>query len=81
MSPRNFTRVFTRETDTPPAKFVEEARLDAARQRLEQGTEGLEQVAAATGFGNSLNLRRVFERNLHLTPTEYRERFCTRVLA
>jgi transcriptional regulator GlxA family with amidase domain len=81
MSPRNFTRVFTRETDTPPAKFVEEARLDAARQRLEQGTEGLEQVAAATGFGNSLNLRRVFERNLQLTPTEYRERFCSRVLA
>ena len=77
MSPRNFTRVFTRETDTPPAKFVEEARLDAARQRLEQGTEGLEQVAVATGFGNSLNLRRVFERNLQLTPTEYRERFCS----
>jgi transcriptional regulator GlxA family with amidase domain len=81
MSPRNFTRVFTRETDTPPAKFVEEARLDAARQRLEQGTEGLEQVAAATGFGNSLNLRRVFERNLQLNPTEYRERFCSRILA
>lgn len=75
MSPRNFTRVFTRETGTPPARYVEEARLDAARQRLEQGSEGLDQVAAATGFINSLNLRRVFERNLQLTPTEYRERF------
>lgn len=81
MSPRNFTRVFTRETGTPPAKFVEEARLDAARLRLEQGAEGIEQIAAASGFGNSLNLRRVFERNLQLTPTEYRERFCSRELA
>jgi transcriptional regulator GlxA family with amidase domain len=81
MSPRNFTRVFTRETDTPPAKYVEQARLSAARQRLEQGTEGVEQVAVRTGFGNSLNLRRVFERNLHLTPTEYRERFSSRILA
>jgi len=45
MSPRSFTRVFTREADTPPAKFVKGARLDAARQRPEQGTEGLEQVA------------------------------------
>jgi transcriptional regulator GlxA family with amidase domain len=81
MSPRNFTRVFTRETDTPPAKYVELARLDAARECLEQGMEGFEQVAAATGFGNGLNLRRVFERNLHLTPKEYRERFCSRVLA
>jgi transcriptional regulator GlxA family with amidase domain len=81
MSPRNFTRVFTRETGTPPAKYVEQARLDAARQHLEQGTEGLEQLAMTTGFGNGLNLRRVFERNLHITPTEYRERFGPRILA
>ena len=81
MSPRNFTRVFTRETGTTPAKYIEEARLDAARQRLEQGSEGIEQVAATTGFGNSLNLRRVFERNLQLTPTEYRHRFGARTLA
>lgn len=81
MSPRNFTRVFARETGTPPARYVEEARLDAARQRLEQDMGSIEQIALATGFGNSLNLRRVFERNLQLTPTEYRERFCCRELA
>lgn len=75
MSPRNFTRVFTRETGTSPAKYVEEARLDAARQRLEQGNEGIEQIAQATGFGSGLNLRRVFERTLELTPSEYRSRF------
>jgi len=77
MSPRNFTRVFTRETGVPPATYVEEVRLEAARQRLEQGREGLDRVAAATGFINSLNLRRVFERKLQLTPSEYRERFCS----
>ncbi|MCU5774806.1 helix-turn-helix domain-containing protein [Erwiniaceae bacterium BAC15a-03b] len=81
MSPRNFTRVFTRETGATPARYVAEARLAAARQRLEQSSEGLEQVASASGFGNSLNLRRVFERNLQLTPGEYRERFCERSLA
>jgi len=81
MSPRNFTRVFTRETGTPPARYVEEVRLDAARQRLEQGGEGIEQIAAASGFGNSLKLRRVFEKRLQLTPTQYRERFRCRSLA
>lgn len=81
MSPRNFTRVFTRETGITPAKYVEEVRLNAARQRLEQTTQGVEQIAQVTGFGSGLNLRRVFERNLHLTPTEYRERFCSRMLA
>lgn len=81
MSPRNFTRVFTRETGSSPAKYVEEVRLDSARQHLEQSSDKLEQIAAATGFGNSLNLRRVFERNLQLTPSDYRERFYARTMA
>jgi transcriptional regulator GlxA family with amidase domain len=75
MSPRNFTRVFSRETGMPPARYVEQVRLDAARQRLEQGGESVDQVARISGFGNGLNLRRVFEKNLQLTPSEYRERF------
>ncbi len=75
MSPRNFTRVFTRETGAPPARYVAEARLAAARHRLEQTQETLERIAAVTGFGNSINLRRLFERQLHLTPGEYRQRF------
>ncbi|KAF7600728.1 MAG: AraC family transcriptional regulator [Candidatus Dactylopiibacterium carminicum] len=81
MSPRNFTRVFTRETGIPPARYVEEMRLGAARQLLEQGGQGIEQVALAAGFGSSLNLRRVFERNLQVTPGEYRERFQPRILS
>ncbi|KIS44270.1 GlxA family transcriptional regulator [Kosakonia radicincitans] len=81
MSPRNFTRVFTRETGVPPARYVAEARLAAARHRLEQTRETLESVAAATGFGNSINLRRIFERQLQLTPGEYRQRFHCRKMA
>lgn len=81
MSPRNFTRVFTRETGIPPARYVAEARLAAARHRLEQTRETLESVAAATGFGNSINLRRIFERQLQLTPGEYRQRFHCRKMA
>lgn len=80
MSPRNFTRVFTRETGISPAKFVEEGRLYIARQRLEQSSQGIEQIATSSGFGNALNLRRVFERHLQLTPTEYRDRFHSRTL-
>jgi transcriptional regulator GlxA family with amidase domain len=81
MSPRNFTRVFARETGIPPARYVEEVRLDAARERLEQGAESIEHVAAVTGFGSALNLRRVFEKKLQLTPGQYRERFRCRHLA
>jgi transcriptional regulator GlxA family with amidase domain len=75
MSPRNFARVFVRQTGTTPARFVEEIRLEAARQRLEQGNETLEAVAARCGLGTALNLRRTFEKHLGVSPSEYRERF------
>lgn len=81
MSPRNFTRVFTRETGMPPARYVSEARLGAARARLEQTNETLSRIALACGFGSSINLRRIFERQLHLTPGEYRQRFHCRKMA
>ncbi len=81
MSPRNFTRVFTRESGVPPARYVAEARLAAARERLELSHEPLERIAQATGFGSSINLRRSFERQLHLTPAEYRQRFHCQKLA
>lgn len=81
MSPRNFTRVFTRETGASPARYVAEARLAAARHRLEQTHDTLSRVAVDTGFGSSINLRRLFEKQLKLTPGEYRERFHSRKLA
>lgn len=81
MSPRNFTRVFTRETGASPARYVMEARLAAARQLLEQTSEPLDRIAEQSGFGSSINLRRVFEKQLHLTPGEYRQRFHCRKMA
>lgn len=81
MSPRNFTRVFTKESGLTPAKYVEEARLEDARRRLEQSSSTLKQVALEAGFGSTTNLRRVFERHLEVTPEEYRYRFSPRHLS
>ena len=75
MSPRNFCRVFARETGTTPARFIEDLRLESARGRLEQGHESLDEVASACGLGSALNLRRLFERNLGVNPSDYRIRF------
>jgi transcriptional regulator GlxA family with amidase domain len=41
MSVRNFTRVFTEEVGVPPAQFVEQARVEAAKALLELGDDGL----------------------------------------
>lgn len=75
MSPRNFARVFARQTGTTPAKFVEGARVDAARRALEHSGDGLPAVAAACGFGHVETMRRVFHRHLGISPQDYRRRF------
>ena len=56
MSPRNFARVFARDTVTP-ARYVERLRVEAARRRLEIA-DRLEKVAADCGFASVQGLRR-----------------------
>ena len=75
MSPRNFARVFRRETGMTPAKYVERARVEAARRRLEDGRDGLGEVAAACGFGSGEHMRRTFLRHVGVVPHDYRRRF------
>ncbi len=75
MSARNFARVFSREVGITPARYVESARVEAARQRLERTREGVDAIAADCGFGSAETLRRAFLRVLNVTPSEYRERF------
>ncbi|MFT4571785.1 MAG: transcriptional regulator GlxA family with amidase domain [Hyphomicrobiaceae bacterium] len=75
MSPRNFARVFLEETGTTPAKFVEKARVDRARRDLEDSNLSLDEIATASGFGNSERMRRTFQRHLNVVPQDYRQRF------
>jgi transcriptional regulator GlxA family with amidase domain len=75
MSVRNFTRCFRQEVGVSPGRYVETARIEAARRRLVESQDGLEQVAAHCGFGSAEVLRRTFLRRLNVTPSEYRVRF------
>jgi transcriptional regulator GlxA family with amidase domain len=75
MSARNFARVFRRETGMTPAKFVEHARVDAARRLLEDAALSLDEVASRCGFSSAEQLRRTFHRHLRVVPIDYRKRF------
>ncbi|MGA9600830.1 MAG: GlxA family transcriptional regulator [Methylocystis sp.] len=75
MSPRNFARQFLAESGITPAKFVEHARVEAARCKLEQTNSSLEAVAAETGFGSAERMQRSFQRLLNVSPQDYRARF------
>ncbi|MFH0343440.1 MAG: GlxA family transcriptional regulator [Chromatiales bacterium] len=80
MSPRNFARMFVKEIGMTPAKFVEQARLEAARCKLEQTALPIEAIAERCGFGEPERMRRSFRRMLRVSPQDYRARFKSTVL-
>ncbi|MFI5530291.1 GlxA family transcriptional regulator [Kitasatospora sp. NPDC051853] len=75
LSPRHFARAFTAEVGVTPGRYVDGVRLEAARRRLEEGREGIEEVARACGYGTAEAMRRAFARTLAVTPGEYRRKF------
>lgn len=75
MSPRNFTRLFKKELEDTPAKFIEKLRLRHARILIENRNAALKEVAEQCGFNSEEQMRRAFQRELCVTPQEYRTRF------
>ena len=55
-----------------PAKAVERLRLEAARERVESGSEPIDQIAARTGFGDPERMRRAFLRAFGQPPQALR---------
>lgn len=72
MSPRHFARMFRAEVGITPADWVEAARVETARQLLEEGILTPKQVAAQCGFADADVLRRVFVRHMGVTAAQYR---------
>ena len=75
VSPRTFARGFLEETGYTPMRWVMRARLDLAREMLENTRQSVDEIAAAVGLGTGANLRLHFRRVLGTTPSEYRRTF------
>ncbi|WP_055135036.1 GlxA family transcriptional regulator [Pseudomonas corrugata] len=74
-SVRTLIRMFQREFKTTPAKYVEEIRVEAARQSIELGVRSMEEVARRCGYRSVDVLRKAFIRRVGVSPKEYAQRF------
>ncbi len=81
VSGRTFSRRFRDETGYAPMQWIMRARLDRARELLEETDLGVDEIAVAVGLGSASNLRRYFRRVLETTPSEYRHTFARGDLA
>jgi transcriptional regulator GlxA family with amidase domain len=75
LSERQFVRRFAAETGHTPAAWVRTLRLERARQYVEQGRIGLKEVARRCGYGDEQSLRRAFQQQLGVLPSDYASRF------
>jgi transcriptional regulator GlxA family with amidase domain len=60
------------------AGAVERIRLERACRLIEVGRQSIKWVAQQCGFASEEVMRRSFVRYLHVSPSEYRERFSVR---
>lgn len=76
LSSRHLTRLFRDELATTPARYVESIRFDIAKSLLNQGHTATA-AASLAGFPSYESLRRVFARELQMSPAAYQRRFRT----
>lgn len=75
MTPRTFARRFRAATGTTPLQWILQQRVVLAQRMLETTRFGIDEIAAACGFGSGAALRQHFTRVVGSTPSAYRDTF------
>ena len=74
LAERSFMRRFLAATGMTPLEYVHAHRLEEAKQMLETGDLPVEAIANEVGYEDASFFRRLFRRNVGLTPLQYRLR-------
>lgn len=75
LTEKTFTRRFRQATGEPPLKHLQRIRIEEARRLLEKGRAPVEEIAVRVGYAEAGAFRRIFKREVGMTPAEYRRSF------
>lgn len=75
LSERTFLRRFQQATGYKPSEYLQQLRIDNAKEQLELSTTTVDHIAWNVGYQDSTAFRRTFTKIVGLTPTEFRKRF------
>lgn len=75
VSVRTLIRRFQSALDMSPTAYIQQVRIGKAKELLESSTTAVNQIAWQVGYEDPGSFRKVFQRDLGLTPAEYRRRF------
>lgn len=80
MSQRTFVRLFSHKIGTSPGRYIEQLRIEQAKQLLEDTNRPVAAIAEACGYKSVDGLRLAFERKLGTSPKQYRDRFTSAIV-
>lgn len=79
MSQTHFFRSFKNELGISPVDFINNERIAAAKNFLENTTKSIAEICYACGFNNISYFNKVFKKATNLTPSEYRQRIIIKI--
>lgn len=75
MSERTFVRRFRTVAGMPPGQYLQKMRLDIAKHLLEDTDQPLERIVSEIGYSDVSSFRRLFKKEVSVSPGVFRERF------
>lgn len=75
ISPRHFKRRFKSATGELPLKYLQQIRIDAAKEKLETTRDTIEEITCAVGYSDVSSFCRLFKQYTEISPGAYREKF------
>ncbi len=72
VSRSQLVRLFKKRERKSFQRYLNERRVEAAKQYLQSTSATIQEVALGCGFGDELNLQRMFKKYVQMTPSEYR---------
>ncbi len=75
MSRRTLERRFKAATGETPLTYQQRLRVEKAKHLLERGNRSFDEITYQVGYEDSSSFRKIFFKQTHLTPINYRKRF------
>jgi transcriptional regulator GlxA family with amidase domain len=75
VSSRTFNRRFHEATNQPPKQYLQKLRINEAKRLLATTTLSMENITTRVGYNDVSSFRRLFKREVDLSPADYRRQF------
>lgn len=72
LSERNFRKRFTEEMGVSPKGYLQQARLQRARELLRAGEQSISEISEAVGYYSQFQFSRDFKKEFGMTPSAFR---------